>query len=427
MRVIDTVILAVGVFSAIAWVVFSGKDGFKSPDTMILARSISISSTIDGQVRNTPPPVGARVRADDMLVHIQNGRLDRSRLVELESQIKFFKSEIANGTEQQKALVTLYKKFEKRAATYKAWMLKDVQLRKIVNLRQLEIAKMNKGLKSASKKNAAKLYKSKQTSVVSLNIAKTEEEISKRAVKITTAELQRSTLFLNSLQSEGMFFENGDTSYWLKMADSLKLRYYDSRNKLALLKAELARTIQQHEAETIRVGASYTEDHVAPFTGVVNATFVSKGTPVTSGTNLLQILDCDNPVVIVPIPEHRISEFSVGMKATVYPIDSEEALSGTVRYISSGPLIGIDKTIQIPEALTLNGNRAIVSFDDAGKKIRSATSSCETSRRAVAVIHTNSMFSSPTQWTSTFQRGSKSDKSIVNKQIFGPSQTSYSN
>lgn len=124
---------------------------------------------------------------------------------------------------------------------------------------------------------------------------------------------------------------------------------------------------------------------------MVNARYVTESTRVTSGTTLLQLLDCTHPVVIIPIPDNRTSEFSIGQRVTVYPVDSERTLPGSISYISSGPMIGSDTSIQIQQAVVLDGNRAIVSLDEDPAQ-GERTASCETSRKAVAVIHTESIF-----------------------------------
>lgn len=84
----------------------------------------------------------------------------------------------------------------------------------------------------------------------------------------------------------------------------------------------------------------------------------------------MQVLDCTRPMVVIPIPEHRMGEFTVGMKATVYPIDSTDAQVGKIIHISSAPQLGDDTSIQLEQSLTLHGIRAIVGFDDEGALVR---------------------------------------------------------
>ncbi|MCF6199099.1 MAG: HlyD family efflux transporter periplasmic adaptor subunit [Hyphomicrobiaceae bacterium] len=389
MRKIDVIVLAVGILAAIGWVSYSGKDGFKGSNAMIVARSITIASTIDGQIDNQPPPVGSRVSSKQLLVHIQNNRIDRSRLVEFKSQIDYLQREIESAKGQQREVSTLLEQFKKRAKIYSRWMLSDIKLRRAVKQKRLDVAKKRSELRAREVNQAELLFRKKITSRVNVRVARTKAEIARNEVGLTEAQFQRASLLLRSLQSEGVFFENGDTSYWAKMVDTLNVRSLDNKSRIAQLEAQLVRTKLQEKVEGIRIKSSYTEEHRAPFRGIINASFVNKGSKVTSGTSLVQLLDCTQPVVIIPIPEHRIGAFSVGMKVSVYPIDSDDKLMGTIKYISSGALIGHDKTIQMQQNQLLNGNRAIVSLDH-GIPDKEGKLSCETSRKAVVIIHNRS-------------------------------------
>lgn len=397
MRRVDWMVLGIGITAALVWTFVSGKDGFKGSNAIIVARSISVNSTIDGQVDNQPPAVGARVNTSDLLVSIHNSRIDRSRLVEFESDVDFLQREIANAEAQQQHLLELSEHYQSKAAAHAAWMLKDVRLRKLENTRQLEIAEKNQQLKSSQVDRATKLFNSKHTSSVALDTAQTAAEIAASQVELTRAQLERSQLLGSSLKNNGMFFDNGDASYWDKMIDALTLRQVDNINRIATLNAQLIRARAQADVERGRVGSSIAEEHHAPFEGMVNATYVTRGSRVTVGTSLLQVLDCANPIVIVPIPEHRIAEFAVGMQVTVYPVDTEYELPGSIKYISSGPLIGHDQTLLVQEDLTSSGVHAVVSFENQ-QGYNDPAQPCESAHRAVVVIHNKSAFNSAAKW-----------------------------
>jgi len=401
MRLFDAMILVLGIIGSLSWAVFSGKDGFKGGNAMIVARSISIASTIDGQIDNNPPAVGTRVSPDELLVRVFDRRIDRSRLTDFESEINYLEREIKNMTQQQVQILALLEKFESRANSYAVWKRRDIELRNVEQIQQLEVAKKHSQLKLDEVSRAAQLFDQQQTSSVNLKIAKTESEIARNKVGLSQAKVERSELMLRAFERDGVFFENGDTSYWEKEVDSLKARYLDNLTQISTLNARLIRARAQAEVESARIGSNYSEEHRAPFRGMVNATFVIKGTRVTSGTSLLEVLDCANPVVIVPIPEHRMSEFSTGMDVTVYPIDSDQVLTGKIKYISSGPLIGHDTSLQVQENLTLGGMRAIVSLDVQSSQNKSSQS-CEAARKAIAVIHTESLYSSVSEWVSAY-------------------------
>lgn len=397
MRKIDLIVLVIGAIGALAWMIISSKDGFKANSATIIARSISIASTIDGQVENDPPPAGKRVRSNDLLVRILNGRFDRSRLVEFESQIAFLETEIAGASAQQTELRSLLEKFERRAESYSQWMLKEVALKRIESNAALEIAKQRQELTANVVDRAAWLHEKKLASEANLQTAKTEAMVANSQVLLNEAQFQRNELLLKTLKRDGVFFEDGDASYWDKTVDTLQVSVFDNANKISTLKAQLIKVKTQTGVEHQRMSSSFAEEHRAPFNGMVNATFVTKGTRVTSGTNLYQILDCTQPFIIIPIPDNRVSEFSVGLRVTVYPTDTKQELPGTISYVTSGALIGSNTSIQVQQDLTLKGSRAVVILDDVNS-LNDNLQSCETERKAVVVIHTKSLFDRLTAW-----------------------------
>lgn len=387
MRRIDWLILAAGLTAAIAWTLFSSRTGFKGSNAMIIARSISITSTINGQIENHPPEVGTRVDPNDLLVRIHNERFDHGRQAELDSEMVFLQHEIASANLQQEQLAEQLLYFQKKATAHKAWMLQDVKLRSRENQQLLDIARGQRKLKVEQAARAKRLYSDNHTSTVAMDLATVEAAVASSQVQLGQTRYDRSELLHEVLEKNGLFFDNGDASYWDKMVDSLTLRHVDNVSRIATLNAQIARIQAQANVEYSRIGSTVAEDHRAPFSGLVNATYVAKGTRVTSGTSLLQVLDCSDPVVLVPLPEHRIGEFEIGMTATIYPVDTDDELSGTVEYISSGPLIGNDQTLFVQEAITTNGVHAVIGIESE-HVYRKATQSCESARRAVVIIHT---------------------------------------
>jgi len=391
MRIIDWTVLAVGLVAALIWTTVSGKDGFKSSNAMIVARSISITSTIDGHVDNAPPEVGARVDPAELLVRIHDNRIDRGRLIDFDSEIEFLQHDIQNALSQQGELDELLRHFQKKAAAHATWVRDDVELRKQENMRMLEIAQQTRELKTDHATRTAELYEKHHVSSTFRDTANAEAAIALSQVELSRTQIRRDLLLQQSLADNGAFFDNGDASYWDRMADEITLRQLDNLDNISRLNAQLNRAKAQATVERTRIGSSVEEEHLAPFAGLVNATYVNEGTRVTRGTSLMQMLDCSNPIVIVPLPEHRIAEFEAGMSVTVYPVDTEDALPGRIEYISSGPIIGHDQTLLVQDDLTVRGVRAIVSFteqqfqDDAQKP-------CQSAHRAVVIMHTRSMF-----------------------------------
>ena len=330
MRKIDWTVLAVGLIAAFLWTVVSARDGFKSSNAMIVARSVSVTSTIDGHVNNQPPEVGARVSPSELLVRIHDNRIDRGRLVDFDSEIEFLLNNIESARRQQEDLEELLQHFQEKAEAHATWITSDVELRRQENIRLLEIAEQTRRIKRDEAARTAELYKNKHVSSALLDTANAEAAIAASQVELSRTQIRRNQLLQQALASEGAFFDNGDASYWDRMADEITLRQLDNLNNIATLDAQLDRARAQAGVERTRIGSSVEEEHRAPFAGLVNATYVDKGTRVARGTRLLQVLDCANPIVIVPLPEHRIAEFEAGMDVTVYPIDTDNELPGRI-------------------------------------------------------------------------------------------------
>ena len=399
MRKVDILVLVIGTIAAISWIIVSNRDGFKANNATITARSISIMSTIDGQVINNPPKVGDRVRSNEVLVSIRNGRFDRGRLAEFDSQIAFYQAEIANLESQQSALKVTVGEYRQKAASFAKWTRQDTEIRNQQTLAELDIARYQLELAARELVRATKLSSSNLLTDASLQAAQAAANIAENQVAITEAQLRRNLVYLQGIARDGVFFENGDASYWVKMSDTLEIRLFDNVAKIGTLRQQLIQVRAQARVERQRIERSNAEEHLAPFNGMVNATFVQRGSRVTSGTSLYQILDCTQPVIIFPIPDNRVSEFSVGLRVTVYPTDTEQELPGRISYVTSGALIGADTSLQIQAGLTLGGNRAIVALDDSTSLVTSSES-CETERRATVVIHTQSWYDEIVAWTS---------------------------
>jgi multidrug resistance efflux pump len=398
MRIRDFLILLLAILAASGWIIFSGKDGFKVPNGMIVARSMSVVSTIDGRVHLASAQVGAKIAKNDLLASIRNHRVDLSRSAELQSRSTLLQSEIINARNVRSGLEELHKKFEKRRTSLLSWRLEDLRLQRSVLKHEVMAAKERNSLKAKEVERTRMLFRKAHVSNVNLDTVKAEAAITRTQLESAKAKLAKAELLMRTANAnDTIIFENGETSYWDKTIDILNLRLFDNATHLTTLKAQLAENKAQLDVENARMKTNFVEEHRAPFDGIVNAVFVTKGARVNLGTPLFQILDCSQPIAIVPLPEHRFGEFSVGQEVTVQPIDSEKSIQGTIKLLSSGPLIGRDTTITVQQDMTLTGNRAIIGFEEQDRS-QASLGSCDSARKALVTIHTESLFDKMAGW-----------------------------
>lgn len=385
MRLVETGILGTIIIGGIFLLVLSSTEGYKQNNAMIVARSIDIYSSISGDVVDKPASIGASFSLNDLLIKIRNNRVDQGRLTELKTKVEYLKQEITNAQNKQQKLQQLLTGLQDQFVAYKKWLKQDLELKSKVKKHELDVAKKQKKLKTQDLTHSQSLLNKKVISTASLDSAKTLVEIAETRRQVIAADLQRLQFLQQSLSAGQVFFENGNVSYWQENINSIKLNLIDTQSHINELKSQLQQYSEQMRVEHERLDTDFAEEHRAPFSGVVNALYVTKGAHINSGALLMQLLDCSNPVVIVPIPELKSGEFSVGEKVKISPVNSNRTYSGVIKYISSGPLINLDKSIALRQELTAKGMYAVIIFD-SGIQAETIGETCDAERRAVVLI-----------------------------------------
>jgi len=373
-----------------AWLIFSDLGGYTSRSAMIMARSTSVVSTIDGEVADLVATVGSKVSAGSLLVTIENDRIDRSRLTELRSQRAFLEREIVTVEAQSAELGEMMQSFLDKASAYLSWMTQDLEILRRETFHRLAAAKEVHAASAAEVERKAQLFRESHVSVAILQQASSDAAVAHSQMEALQAELARIDLRVASVKSAGVLRENGDTSYWDEVRNTLEMRRLDNRRQTATMTAKLAQVEDQILVEHKRLEKTFTEDHRAQFDGIINAVLTSEGERVIVGANLLEILDCASPIAIVSVPDHRFGDFYIGQKATISPLDSEEEFIGAVQHISSDALISRDTSIAASADLKVGGNKVTVAFQNRGGESASAQS-CDSARRAVVTIETDTL------------------------------------
>lgn len=377
----------------VAWIVFADYGGYTSRSAMIIARSTSVLSTIDGEVMEIPARVGSTVYRGSPLVTVQDDRLDQSRLTELQSQQAFLKREIMTMEAQGAELATKIDLFDAKASAYLTWMLDDLQILRTKTAHRLEAARALHAAKATEAQQMTELLQSSQVTDPLLEQAKAESVIKRNEALALESEIARIDLRLASVKSVGVLQENGNASYWEEARDRMDLQLLKNRQSIATMTATSTQLEEQIRAEQRRVGKASIEQHKAPFDGVINAVLTSKGERVIAGAHLVEVLDCANPIAIVSVPEHRFGEFHAGQRAIIKPLDSDELIVGAVQHISSSALISRDTSIATSPDLQLSGNKVIVALQNHDRGLSQGTP-CDTARRAVVTIETETLVNS---------------------------------
>lgn len=375
------------------WLTLSDQGGYTSRSATIVARSTPIVSTIDGQVTFVTPAVGSKVTAGSLLATIQNNRIDRSHLTELLGKEAYLEWEVDGAEALSSELDMMKGQFAERADAYWNWTQKDLEILRRQTESRFLAAKETHAQKLLEIERQKLLLEGSTVDDVVWGLQESEAAVALHEMQAIGAELDRIDLKIAASASSGVMAR--EANYWDEASDEIFLNVIESKQKVVSTRAQLHDIKEQISVEAERLQANFMEEHTVQFDGIVNAVLTNKDELIAAGTTMLEVLDCNNPIAIVSIPEHRFGEFFNGQKATIKPFDSDQELVGTVQHISSGPLISRDTSIAAHPDLALDGNKIIVAFDNTQEtgfqNAAFEVPSCDTARRAVVTIETETL------------------------------------
>ena len=203
----NIVFLSLLCLAVVVWAMFAGVGGYTNRNAMIMARSTSVAATIGGQVDDILPSVGAKVSAGSLLATIRNDRIDRGRLVELQSRHEFLRSEIANAEREKEDLLDILSEFRGQADSYRAWARDNLQLLRTQTYHDLKAAEENYRQKASEVGRKRELHKKSHVSDAVLTDAKSNADIARSHMEALRAQLSRVDLRMTSAETASILRE----------------------------------------------------------------------------------------------------------------------------------------------------------------------------------------------------------------------------
>ncbi len=231
MKIFEYLIFLSAILGGISWTILSTKNGYTQANATIIARSIDITSTIDGKIENGQLIIGTKIKKNDALVTIRDTRIDRSLVTELKTKINYLQSEIKNTENERKGLKKLLKGFQDRSAAYLKWLKNDLKLQNDIKKREHFVTSKKRRMMIEEVNRIQVLVNEKLISHVELQTARSKADIISNQEKVSRAELTRSQQLLKSVVNNDIASASGDASYWQKSIDSITLRILDNQKK----------------------------------------------------------------------------------------------------------------------------------------------------------------------------------------------------
>lgn len=307
---------------------------------IVSAPVISITSPIEGILKDSPPIMGTEVKSGDVIGVVENLRFDRWRLDDMGTETKATKEKIEAMTQEKEKLegikVELDKSFKSYTGSLEERLKIDIQ-------RAHEYLKERGDTVSESKAEYMRKSKLYKKGVVAENQADSAYFNAERATKSaeqTKLDINRLEAQLKALQ-QGIFINmdgRTEVAYQKQRMDDIAMRQHDldSKIKEANIRLEaLSKAVPLEESRFKRMSEATI---TAPFNGVAWRVFSSKGTHVDTTRPILELVDCSKVFVDTSIHERYFNKVKPGDPATIKLVGQKHVLKGKVQSIRGGSL-----------------------------------------------------------------------------------------
>ncbi|MBM3632240.1 MAG: HlyD family efflux transporter periplasmic adaptor subunit [Alphaproteobacteria bacterium] len=307
---------------------------------IVSAPVISITSPIEGVLKEGPPVMGTEVKAGETVGVVENLRFDRWRLDDMSTELKGVQERIvymqqeANKIEETKSrLLSSFNNYSQ-----------SVEERLKIEIKRAKEA-LRERADTISESKAEYLRKSKlyAKGVVAENQADSAFFNAERAAKSgeqTKLEIERLEAQLKSLQN-GVFINldgRTEVSYQKQKIDELTVLLHSiasKTNEARIREQALKESVKLEEARYKRMSEAKV---VAPFNGVSWRVFSSKGSHVDTTRPLLELVDCSKVFVDTSVHERYFGKLKAGDSASIKLVGDNRVLKGKVQFIRGGAL-----------------------------------------------------------------------------------------
>lgn len=307
---------------------------------IVSAPVISITSPIEGVLKEGPPVMGTEVKAGETVGVVENLRFDRWRLDDMSTELKGVQERIvymqqeANKIEETKSrLLSSFNNYSQ-----------SVEERLKIEIKRAKEA-LRERADTISESKAEYLRKSKlyAKGVVAENQADSAFFNAERAAKSgeqTKLEIERLEAQLKSLQN-GVFINldgRTEVSYQKQKIDELTVLLHSiasKTNEARIREQALKESVKLEEARYKRMSEAKV---VAPFNGVSWRVFSSKGSHVDTTRPLLELVDCSKVFVDTSVHERYFGKLKAGDAASIKLVGDNRVLKGKVQFIRGGAL-----------------------------------------------------------------------------------------
>ena len=304
-----------------------------SVEAVVNARLVTLRAPFDGSVATVPafPTIGAQAHVSVPILHIHNGRADRSRLDDLTRVIDQIDGERIAIQGRLARLKQLHEQILQQAEAFQAGRIRELEERSMDLSAQAAGAEAMKVEAESTLERVKSLTTSGVQSKVTLERAERDAALAIQNVHAINHRLLAVNVELAAARrGEYVGDTYNDRPSSRQQADELSIRIAESESEVSSRDQRLGRLRDQLASEQDRY-ASLSEAIVrTPIEARVWEVLVSPGEEVRRGQDLLRLLDCSGTVVTSTVRESVFNRLQVGDEAQFSFSDQSGGYNGHI-------------------------------------------------------------------------------------------------
>jgi multidrug resistance efflux pump len=290
----------------------------QSTNAVVSAPHAALRTPISGVVDRAAPAVGTLVRQGDVLVRVHDPMASSLPVETLRIQMAQQRAKLAATEQRRAALLTFRTTLQARAEAHT----------------RLLTARLNAEIEGAAAMRASTAVQRDQDrrdlsrrrqlivdGVVSASDLEHTQAVWEAAAQVEIAQsaARRSLEVQRDSAAAGMFAEAGpnEASYAVQRRDEMSLRLGDLDETAANLQADLAHTIALAAATEADAARRTAHQVVAPSDMIVWRRGVQLGDVVNAGETVIDLVACDQSLIIAAIRQRDLDLIEVGGIATI--------------------------------------------------------------------------------------------------------------
>lgn len=306
-------------------------------DAVVTTWLYTATSPISGQVEGPVPDPGERHTEGGPLLSIRNPQADNTEMMQVAAEIGRSEDRIAQLNAHVTEMRRTLKRWNMRAEIYASVFRDSVRL-ELAGLKE-QLAHLERQLELSERVAERVETLARSGNMAASTADETFAEI--MALRSRKSELQKQLTHTErrwKAAKDGVFITSGGNNpdWVFDSSDQLELRIIETEDAIASAEGELEKLRKEYRAIKQQYMRMSRAAITIPVDSIIWSVPVGPGATVGRATPVLQWINCDQPLVDVPVAGSTLGLYSEGMVAKARIDGLDETRLGEVMYVRGG-------------------------------------------------------------------------------------------